>query len=143
MSRPHRYSCAPPGRRSFRNQHRWVRAAQRRFPPATFIGAFGTSDDRGSSRTRDLGLVDGVLSGLVPMRPEIVGNVVGFGQKIAEAIGRRRGATLEACLVNHQALLRDAHPTGAPLRRSTVAAVRARALRSTVIAGGCGSAEVR
>ena len=55
--------CAPPGRRSFSNLHRWVRAAERRFPPATFIGASGTSANRDNLHTRNSGLADGIPLG--------------------------------------------------------------------------------
>ncbi len=63
MNRRHFPPCAPPGRRPFFNLHRWVRAAARRFPPATFIGAFGTSATRDNCRTRNLGLTDGIALG--------------------------------------------------------------------------------
>jgi hypothetical protein len=64
MNRCHFPPCAPPGRRPFSNLHRWVRAAERRFPPATFIGAFGTNATRDSLRTCNPGLDDGIPLGI-------------------------------------------------------------------------------
>jgi hypothetical protein len=89
---------------------------------------------------REIGIAGPTRPNSSSSRSEVVKVAVGFSPRTGRSEDRRRGATRETCFPYDQALLSDARPTAALLLRSTVAAIRTRAVRSTVPAGGCGSA---